>query len=243
MIDFHCHLDLYKDPLSLLPKVEQCCEFVLAVTTSPRAWEKTSKYFSGISCIHTAIGLHPELVLARANEREILIANIPNVKFVGEVGIDGTKENIASLNLQKEIFSNVVQKSEQCGGKIISVHSRNATTLALDIIEKHANKSIHVLHWFSGTIKELERAISLGCWFSINTSMLSSKKGVELVSRMPKAFVLPETDGPFIMKNKIPFMPWETTIVTQQFANIHCLGKTEMDDMMKENLNRLMMNI
>lgn len=178
MIDLHCHLDLYKDPLSLLPKVEQYCDFVLAVTTSPRAWEITSKYFSGVDCIHTAIGLHPELVKERSVEREILFANMPNVKFVGEVGIDGTKANITSLNLQKEVFGEIVQKSEQCGGKIFSIHSRNATTLVLDVLEKYSIQSTSVLHWFSGTVKELDRAISLGCWFSINTSMLSSKKGL-----------------------------------------------------------------
>ena len=243
MIDFHCHLDLYKDSISLLPKVERFCRFVLVVTTSPRAWEKTSRYFSGISCIHTAIGLHPELVPERVHEREILIANIPNVKFIGEVGIDGTKANIVSINLQQEIFSDVVQKSEQCGGKIISIHSRNATTPVLDVIEKHANKNISVLHWFSGTVKELERAISLGCWFSVNTSMLSSKKGVELVSRMPKAFVLPETDGPFITKNNTPYMPWETNLVTRQLASIHCLDKRDADGLMNENLKRLLMYI
>ena len=41
MIDFHCHLDLYKNPLAVFDEVKQRNVKVLAVTTSPRAYLKT----------------------------------------------------------------------------------------------------------------------------------------------------------------------------------------------------------
>jgi TatD DNase family protein len=60
MIDMHCHLDLYKNPIELLPEVQRRCKYVLAVTTSPRAWEKTRQVFAKINCVEVALGLHPE---------------------------------------------------------------------------------------------------------------------------------------------------------------------------------------
>ena len=62
MIDFHCHLDLYADPLKLFDEVKRRKTEVLAVTTSPRAFIKTSQYFRGANNVRVALGFHPELV-------------------------------------------------------------------------------------------------------------------------------------------------------------------------------------
>ena len=51
MIDMHCHLDLYKNAIELLPEVQRRCKYVLAVTTSPRAWKKTRQVFAEVNCV------------------------------------------------------------------------------------------------------------------------------------------------------------------------------------------------
>ena len=38
MIDFHCHLDLYPDPRAVLDGIDARGTYVLAVTTTPKAW-------------------------------------------------------------------------------------------------------------------------------------------------------------------------------------------------------------
>ena len=146
MIDFHCHLDLYKDPIALLPEVKQRCEYVLAVTTSPRAWIKTSKVFKNTACVETAIGLHPEILVDKIGERDDLIKGIQQTRYVGEVGIDGSPQYASSIRLQEEVLCDVIQEAERCGGRILSIHSRNATTKVLDIVEKHLDRSISVFH-------------------------------------------------------------------------------------------------
>ena len=45
MIDFHCHLDLYENPMKVFAEVKKRKTEVLAVTTSPRAYVKTAQYF------------------------------------------------------------------------------------------------------------------------------------------------------------------------------------------------------
>ena len=78
MIDFHCHLDLYPDPLKIFEEVKSRKEDVLAVTTSPRAYLKTSAYFSGAKNLRVALGFHPELVAERPNEWELFLNSVKN---------------------------------------------------------------------------------------------------------------------------------------------------------------------
>jgi len=240
MIDFHCHLDLYKDPIALLPEVKRHCEFVLAVTTSPRAWAKTSKFFKDIACVETAIGLHPEILSDRISERSDLLAGIRRAHFIGEVGIDGSPQYTSSIGLQEDIFCDVVRESERCEGRVLSIHSRNAATKVLDILEKHSEKNISVLHWFSGSANELDRAIELGAWFSVNPIMTFGNKGVALVAKMPLSRLLPETDAPFAQNKGVPYMPWDTSIVIRQLAKIFNMTVGNMELQMKKNLKQLL---
>lgn len=90
MIDFHCHLDLYPNGLSLAREVNDRNEFTLAVTTSPRAYYATSRVFAGLNNINVGLGLHPEIAQSKAGELEALIGGIAGARFIGEVGIDGS---------------------------------------------------------------------------------------------------------------------------------------------------------
>jgi Tat protein secretion system quality control protein TatD with DNase activity len=53
----------------------------------------------------------------------------------------------------------------------------------LEIIESHLprHQVQVVLHWFTGSTSEARRAIDLGCYFSINSAMLSNDRGRKLV--------------------------------------------------------------
>jgi len=240
MIDFHCHLDLYQNALKLLPIVAERNNFTLVVTTSPRAWEKTSQVFAGYNNIEVAVGLHPEVVAGKANEQALLMSSIPTSRFVGEVGLDGSYRYRETMRLQVSIFNNVLIECENAGGKIISVHSRNATSRVLDLIEKTCRNSIPVLHWFSGTSQEARRAVALGCWFSIGPAMLFGAKGRALLEEFPLKNILPETDGPFAMKHDVPFMPWEAISISDTLASLWGTTKDDIYKQMQHNLITLL---
>lgn len=239
MIDFHCHLDLYQNALALLPKVAKHNIFTLVVTTSPRAWEKTSQVFAGYDNIKVAVGLHPEIAANKANEQGLLISSISKSRFIGEVGIDGSHRYKETIPIQESIFNKVLIESEKCGGKIISIHSRNAASRVLDLVENNCKNSTPVLHWFSGTVQEARRAVSLGCWFSIGPAMLRSAKGRELLQELPLKKILPETDGPFVKYRDIPYMPWEAIDISDVLTSIWATSKDELYLQMKENLMTL----
>lgn len=239
MIDFHCHLDLYNNPISVFEKVKKQKIQVLCVTTSPRAYISTSRIFSSAQTVHVALGFHPELVAARYKERELFEQNVPSCRFIGEVGIDGTGRNKESISLQKEFFRDALKLAENNFGRIVSIHSRAAVKDVLDILENTICNNKPIMHWFTGTLNELEWAISLGCWFSINPNMCFTKKGVEIISKIPITRILPETDGPFTQKNNISYMPWDNTVI-ECLARYRGLSIDSLNSIMHENLTQLM---
>jgi len=209
MIDFHSHLDLYPNALQLLPEVAKRNIFTLVVTTSPRAWQTTSRVFDSYDNIKVALGMHPEIVEHKASEIEMLVSSISKAKFIGEVGLDGSQSFRKSLLLQESVLNKVLAECERQGGRIISIHSRGASSRVLDLLEKYPLAGKPILHWFSGTILEIRRAVAIGCWFSVGPSMMLGKKGRDLIREMPIDKILPETDGPFATRGNAPLMPWD----------------------------------
>lgn len=138
------------------------------------------------------------------------------------------------------MLCDVIQESEKYDGRVISVHSRNAATKVLDVVERYSEKSIVVLHWFSGSVKELERAIELGVWFSVNPIKTFGNKGTGAIAKIPLSRVLPETDAPFAQNKGVPYMPWDTEIVTRQLAKLFNMSDKEVKNVMTENLRRVL---
>lgn len=236
MIDFHCHLDLYPDARKLLHAVGKRNIFTLVVTTSPRAWRATSQVFAGYDNIKVAVGLHPEIVDKKTGERDLLASYISKTKFVGEVGIDGSQRYEKTLPLQESIFEQVLIECEEVGGRILSIHSRNAANRVLNLLEKHCRKSTPVLHWFSGTLQETRRAKEFGCWFSVGPAMLRGAKGREILQAVPVDRILPETDGPFTTNHSVPLMPWEAISITKTISPLWGMPEEGVISQIKSNL-------
>lgn len=70
MIDTHCHLDLYPKPGTVIAEADKRGMFVIAVTTTPKAFLGNIRMTEGKKRIRVAVGLHPELVAERHREVE-----------------------------------------------------------------------------------------------------------------------------------------------------------------------------
>lgn len=238
-MDLHSHLDLYPDALSMLGEVNRRNAFTLVVTTSPRAWIGTTKMFRDYPNIHVALGLHPEIAERKAAEQSLLLSLIEKAPYIGEIGLDGSSRFRNSLPLQKAIFSSVVAQCQASGGKVMSIHSRGAAGLVLDVLERYPSAGKPILHWFSGTKGELQRAIDLGCWFSVGPAMLDGLKGRNLLQIMPIQRVLPETDGPFAKINGSPLLPWEAVSIDTDVSTFWGMPPGEVRKQWVANLRNL----
>lgn len=183
MIDFHCHLDLFPDPQQVADECESRGIHVLSVTTTPSAWSGTSAL--GGDHIRTALGLHPQIAHERLHELKLFDELLPETHYVGEIGLDGAPEFRSHWDAQVEVFEHVLSSCQAVGGRILSVHSRRASSDVLERLQEHSGFGIAILHWFSGSYQELESAIRLGCWFSVGPAMLRGERGRMLASRMP----------------------------------------------------------
>lgn len=208
-VDFHCHLDLYPDLEEAIAACDRAQVFTLAVTTTPRAWERNHLLASKSRYVRAALGLHPQLVRERAREITLWKEYLPTARYVGEVGLDAGPRFIGSLDEQKRVFDLVLRECARAGGKILSVHSVRSSKIVLDMIEKHlAGSSCRVvLHWFTGSGSEARRAADLGCYFSINHEMLKKQRSKAIVAQLPVDRLLTETDGPFTMTAQRPSRP------------------------------------
>lgn len=223
-VDMHCHLDLYSDPVSRVAAIARSGAYVLSVTTTPKAWTKTVALAAGHPRIKTGLGLHPQLVGERRAEVSLFDRLLGETRYVGEVGLDGAAEYQSFWPEQVQVFDHVLSSCVRVGGRILTLHSRNAATQVLDALERHEGYGVAVLHWFSGTQRELSRAIEMGCWFSVGSAMLRGRKGRELLAKMRPERVLTETDGPFGMKGKVPLEPAECDAAIAVLSDVWGIG-------------------
>lgn len=240
MIDFHAHLDLYPDPRGIAKQVAERGMYVLSVTTTPSAWRGTSALASRGSRIRTALGLHPQIAHERVSELPLFDLQLHETMYVGEIGLDGGPEFKQHWQTQLTVFDHILNACRVAGGRIMSIHSRRAASAVLDRLEAHPGAGIPILHWFSGSKRELQRAIALGCWFSVGPAMLVSEKACALARDMPRDRVLTETDGPFAQIGGESARPWDAGRAIAQLAELWGdMTIEETDRLIHANLRRL----
>jgi TatD DNase family protein len=241
-VDLHCHLDLYPDFVSAVQEAERAQVYTLTVTTTPRAWPRNLEVTQGTRYVRAALGLHPQLIHEQKNEVLLWDQYLTESRYVGEVGIDAGPQYYRSLDLQKDVFGYVLQRCALRGNKILSVHSTRSSKIVLDLIEQHLppSKGTIILHWFSGSPSEARRAAELGCYFSINSQMLSNEKGRRLVASLDGDRILTETDGPFTQMNERVARPSDIGQTVQVIAEVRQSSAREIKDHIALNLKRFL---
>lgn len=240
MIDFHCHIDLYRNAKAIIEEADARGAYILAVTTTPKAWTGTKQLIGDRKRIRVALGLHPELVPDRHAEVPLLEHYLSETRYVGEIGLDGGSHMRGSFVLQERVLARILKACEADGKKIISLHSRRAANGVIDALLDSPKAGTPILHWFSGSVAELDRATSAGCWFSVGPVMLRSAKGRRLVELMPADRVLTETDAPFAKIQGKSLMPWDVQLAYSYLAKIWNRSEQEVASQLKCNLKALL---
>lgn len=206
LVDLHCHLDLYPDFPEIIEECERERVYTLAVTTTPAAWTRNRDLTEGKKFVRAALGLHPQLVATRGSELSLWESLAENARYIGEIGLDGSRAHIGSFPLQQRVFKRILEVSNELGGKILTVHSLAAVGTVLDMLEATLRSSSTqvVMHWFTGTANETARALDLGCYFSVNQAMTKTERGTQILNVIPVNRLLTETDGPFTLLVRSP---------------------------------------
>jgi TatD DNase family protein len=238
-MDFHCHLDLYPNAREVFAQAVEKNTFTWLVTTSPRAFSATSKVLGGHANVLITPGLHPEIVHERYGELDTLIEQIKYSAAVGEVGLDGSKRFQHSYEAQRDVFAAVVSQCANVGGRVLSIHSRQAVRDVLAVLDERPGFGTAVLHWFTGTAAELKSAADMGCWFSIGPAAFNSASGKALAKKLPRDRVIPESDGPFAQVNGATVMPWSSDLTAELLGQAWGIPADEAKVRLESNSRRL----
>lgn len=241
-VDFHCHLDLYPNHEVAIARAEAANIYTLAVTTTPKAWVRNLELTRNTRFVRAALGLHPQLVAERAGELALWERHLSETRYVGEVGLDAGPRFYKSIEAQKHIFRTILERSADAGRKILTVHSVRTAPTVLDMIEQYLprHRGSVVLHWFTGSKRDMQRAAAFGCYFSVNAEMTRSDRGRILISEMPMDRILTETDGPFTQVEGRPAEPADVKLTIASIADVRKMATGILSDTVRTNLQTLL---
>lgn len=237
MHDAHCHLDLYENPNQIAEDTEKEKITTIAVTNLPSAYFAAKPHMRRFNHLKLAVGLHPLLAINHSEkEKELFGKAFKESQFVGEVGLDFSKHGIATKNDQIESFQFVLNFLKQ-ERRFITIHSRRAEPDVLSLLNEHGVSPV-VFHWYSGSLKVLREILLAGHYFSINTSMITSKNGIEIIQQIPKERLLTETDGPFVKVGNSPAVPKNVKVIHEYLSQLWVLKQSDVVSVLEHNFIR-----
>lgn len=239
LVDAHCHLDLFPEPKAVAASALSRRVHTIAVTNAPSVFSFTQGLAIANSSVYPAIGLHPELVESHGQELSLFWPHLNATQFVGEIGLDYVKGSEEIRARQRRVFETIVRRCSEIGGKVMSIHSRRSVADVIAIVGGSFSGTA-ILHWFSGSSREVARATEHGFWFSVNPAMVASARGRALIADMPRDRILTETDGPFVLVEDRPATPPDVAVAVQGLAEIWNAPMEEVASVVLKNFRRLL---
>lgn len=203
LIDTHFHLDMYKDYQKKYEYIKEARQYTLCMTNSPGVFLSCKNLFRDNKYVKFALGLHPMNDKMRESDLRDFFHLLPDTQYVGEIGLDFTSKAKVDKETQIKFFERIVSTCST-KNKLMSIHVRESEKEAINIIKKY-HPTRCIIHWFTGTQKDLYELLNEGCYFSINANMALQNN--ELINNIPKDKILIESDGPYSKVNGKKYSP------------------------------------
>lgn len=219
MLDTHCHIDEYPDPHAEVRALDGTAVAAVAVTSTPRAFEALRRQFSSERRIRIALGVHP-MRAAMLNEVDwsIFERHVIKTTYIGEVGLDFSPEGRATGEAQERAFERVLRAVAD-RRQLLTIHSRGAERRVVDLLNE-SGAGPALFHWYSGPLRVLDSVLDAGHYCSFNPAMVRSKKGQEIIRRVPRNRALAETDGPFVKMGRRRATPGDVQTVYEHLSEL-----------------------
>lgn len=181
--------------------------------TNVKSSQIASEYASKFpDTLYSTSGVHPHDAKT-CNEETLKIleenAKKDSVVAIGECGLDYNRD-FSPRDVQRFWFEKQVQLAEKLDMPLF-LHEREAHDDLYAILEKYpeiAKKA--VVHCFTGTSKEAESYIDLGCYIGVTGWICDMKRGKSLqeaVKVIPSERLMIETDAPFLIPKNFDKKP------------------------------------
>ncbi len=251
--DFHCHLDMKafaENGEALVETFFQESSGYLITVADPYETEshvRTQQLVQAYDRAYTMTAAHPHNAdqYCEAVEERILTF-IPNEKVIaiGEAGLDFFY-NLSEKDNQIRVFKRQIQIAKS-HNLFLTVHSREAEALVLDILEREKFDLPVVFHCYTGNIENAKRIIDRGYYISFSGIITFRQKKTEylreIVKMVPINQILSETDAPYLApephRGKTN-SPINVRHVAEKIAELKNLPVQESNAAIKENIERL----
>jgi TatD DNase family protein len=241
MIDSHCHIDLYPNPLEIVKESEILGIITIGMTNLPSHFKMGQPHLKGYKKTRLALGMHPLMAENHSEEFPIFYECFNKTSYIGEVGLDFSREGIKTKDQQIDSFKKIL---EAVGDKpkILSIHSRRAEKEVLKLLKNYQIRNA-IFHWYSGGLKLIDQIVDSGYFLSVNPAMIRSESGKKIIQRIPKEFILTESDGPFIDINNQHVKPKDIETVLTHLSTIYNCRVSEVNNLIVSNFKKLVNQI
>lgn len=204
--DAHVHANLMDSPLNVARSSHDAGLGFFTCGVTPHDYLELAPQLTQAN-IRVGLGAHPWYISdGRVTQKdiELLLELMEQTPYIGEIGLDFSSRYCVDglQDLQVKAFTKICKRAAELSSndqpRVLSMHTVRSVDAVLDILEQTgaAQACVPIIHWFSGSSNELQRAIKLGCWFSVGEMSLKTKRGREYAKVYPKDKLLTETDLP-----------------------------------------------
>lgn len=241
-IDFHNHIDFYKD--EEIDSVINCINLnnikIIACSMDEESYLKNIEISKKSDYIVPIFGIHPWKVKNNIDidKFEYYIKNTP---LIGEIGLDfHWIEDKDTYPHQIKVFEYFLQSAKKYD-KYINIHTKGCEELILNLLKKYDISSQSIIHWYSGDKDTLKKLIDAKCYFTGSVDLGYIKHSKDIIKEIPANKLLAETDGPTALQwvNGTYGMPDEIKNVYKNICEIKNLDIEEY----KYNAQIIMTNI
>jgi TatD DNase family protein len=183
LVDTHCHIDSYDNPVAVLEESAAAGIHIIAVTESPDRYRLLRTRLGRRAKVDVALGYHP-LRAGDLTPHDLVrfFRLLPEATWVGEIGLDFSQAGRATRSQQLRAFDAILAEP-LLQTKPVTVHSRGAER---DVITRLAQAHVPaIMHWFTGPPSAADEALASGLSFSVNPAMVNTQKGAALLQRLP----------------------------------------------------------
>ena len=206
LFDTHAHYDadaFDADRMEVLASMPgQGVELILNPGCDLKSSQTAVELAERFPFVYAAVGVHPEECADWDAEHDIpaleALAQNPNVRAIGEIGLDYHWPDNPPRELQQQVFHAQLELAEKLDLPVI-VHDRDAHHDCLDIVRAHP-KVTGVYHCYSGGVEDAKILMKLGWMISFTGSITfkNARRALEVIDLLPMDRIMIETDSPYL---------------------------------------------
>ena len=247
-IDTHCHLDILEStPEEAIIEAKQAgVQRMVTIAVDEPSLDFVSSTVQEFPAVYGSVGFHPhdasKLTKSLLQKIRQLAEAQHKLIAIGEIGLDYHYMN-SPAEIQQQAFRKQLQLSVELNLPVI-LHSREAETDTLNILQEFPVPSLGVAHSFTSSIEMARTLVEMGWYLGIN-GIVTFKNAEDLrkvVRWLPLDRLLLETDSPFLAPTPFrgkPNKPAHIPAIATFIAELREISLEELAQQTTANAQRL----